>query len=90
MSTSTTTHTISGIPSSVYFNNAYKKYYHTSGGKQKKILAYYKKKWGDKIGLELFNEDIDLNEKVQKIKNAISIYKKNRYLKEYNMQTIST
>ena len=80
--------TISGVPSNIYFNNAYKKYYHNAGGKQKKILAYYKKKWGDKIGLEMFDEDIDLNEKVNKIKDAISVYKKNRYLEQYNLKYV--
>jgi len=79
---------VNGLPSNIYYNNAYKKYYHTNGGKQKKLLKYYKNKWSDKIDASIFDEDIDLDEKVSKVKDEINKYKKNQYLEKYNLQQI--
>lgn len=79
---------INGIPSNLYYNNAYKKYYHKNGGKQKKLLKYYKTKWGNKIEPSLFDEDIDLDDKLNKIKDEINKYKKQQYLQKYNLQQI--
>ena len=81
--TTTKNMVIAGMHKNVYFNNAFKKYYHDNGGAVKRKISYYKKRYGDKLDPEIFDLDISNEQKVILIKNAVSELKKTSYLKKY-------
>ena len=74
---------IAGLHKNVYFNNAFKKYYHQNGGAVKRKIAYYKRTYGDRIDPSIFDADVPNEEKVQNIKAAVEVLKKKKYLQKY-------
>ncbi len=75
---------IAGTHKNVYFNNAFKKYYHENGGAVKRKIAYYKRTYGDRLDSSIFDADVSNEQKVILIKEAVADLKKKAYLKKYS------
>ena len=75
---------IAGMHKNVYFNKAFKRYYHQNGGSVKRKIAYFKKRYGAELDSEIFELDISNEQKVIIIKEAVSELKQKKYLEKYN------